>query len=729
MAQTGQELVVVSGPMTNIGFLREKEKMLKAAEEKLAREGKEIVNIIESLPTSILGLKTQEIRVIWRIPEKPAAPEIVQYTPPAPVNTVQKREESVYVTSENYNAIVERIFLFLEDKEWERADYYCEQALNFSPKSGVLYLAKLMAELKVSAKDDLRNEKKPFDELENCIKASRFDAGIAKELEADNEFIRTRNEEEHNQNIYEFATAVMNAADTRGDIKIKTKRHKWEIEHKDQNTPNAYFAYDTAANEFGKILGFKDADALAEFCSEKAKEAHCDLKYYNANEMASENSVSSLEKAIKLYEEITDWKDSREKIDECKAKIDEVKAAEEKAESERKRKAEEEKAAKEAAKEESLKKTRKYTLIGLVATITLVVFISLLTKVIIPSADYKRALRGVEAGNYEEAYSLFNKHPDYKDSSYQGGYARGLEIGGFILNGKYDEAEKLAEEMNSIDAYKKRMYTEAEKAIEAKDYDTAYAIYEKLRDNEKINESKYNRAFEFLNAGDYDSAYKLYTEIERYNESQKLYDGIIKIHPEIPFKYAKVGDRVYFGKYSNDDSEKKTIDWIVLAKEKNRVLVISDDAIDNKPYEESASHASWETCSLRKWLNDRFYKAAFSKTEQDYIMTSKVTADKNPEYDTDPGKDSMDKLFLLSVTEVEKYLKDKINRECQLINIKYDYCDWWLRTPGKNEEYTSIVDWDGWITTEKSVREFNEYTNKWMDAPSEGVRPAMWIEI
>jgi hypothetical protein len=160
------------------------------------------VNIVESLPTSLLGFKTQEIKVIWKIPDKPVQTVVVQ-APPAQEKPVQPQEVqlsqvqkwgNVSVTSENFDAIVERIFMFLEEGEWERADYYCEQALNFKPKHGALYFAKLMAELHAGTKEDLKKQKTTFDSNSNAVKAGKFDPELACEIEKINDFIRETNE-------------------------------------------------------------------------------------------------------------------------------------------------------------------------------------------------------------------------------------------------------------------------------------------------------------------------------------------------------------------------------------------------------------------------------------------------------------------------------------------------------------------------------------------------------
>lgn len=66
-----------------------------------------------------------------------------------------------------------------------------------------------------------------------------------------------------------------------------------------------------------------------------------------------------------------------------------------------------------------------------------------------------------------------------------------------------------------------------------------------------------------------------------------------------------------------------------------------------------------ENCSLREWLNEEFYNSAFSNSEKEQILSVTVPADKNPEYDTNSGNDTEDKIFLLSVSEAKKYLGKK----------------------------------------------------------------------
>ena len=200
---------------------------------------------------------------------------------------------------------------------------------------------------------------------------------------------------------------------------------------------------------------------------------------------------------------------------------------------------------------------------------------------------------------------------------------------------------------------------------------------------------------------------------------------------------ANVGDIIVFGTYEQDNDTsngKENIEWLVLAKENNRILVISDKALDCHPYNSSRTRVTWETCTLRKWLNNDFINAAFYAEERAKIPTVTVSADKNPEYDTNPGNATKDRVFLLSIVETEKYFTSAEARECILTEYaisngawtsdsyteggKATYL-WWLRSPGISQYGAAGVFSDG------DVFEDGYGVNHGDCA----VRPAMWITI
>ena len=132
MAQSGTELFIATGG-TKIQFRIDKENELKRVQDELTAQGKEIVNILEGEIKRPLSGWWQEIRVIWKTTDvKPIHTVTVPQTKP----TIEK----VSVTSDNFNSILERIDLFLEDKNWEKAIAYCESALDFNSKNANIYL-------------------------------------------------------------------------------------------------------------------------------------------------------------------------------------------------------------------------------------------------------------------------------------------------------------------------------------------------------------------------------------------------------------------------------------------------------------------------------------------------------------------------------------------------------------------------------------------------------------
>ncbi len=194
----------------------------------------------------------------------------------------------------------------------------------------------------------------------------------------------------------------------------------------------------------------------------------------------------------------------------------------------------------------------------------------------------------------------------------------------------------------------------------------------------------------------------------------------------------KAGDIILFGSYEQDNNPyngTEDIEWLVLAKEKDRVLVISRYALDCRPYNAKEQEVTWETCFLHGWLNDTFLNNAFSADEQAMIRTETVTADRNPSYGTSPGRDTTDKVFLLSIAEVNQYLTGESARKCQAtayavkrgayINPLDGNCWWWLRSPGMNSFLAAIVNYVG------SVGYDGVRVHTWDGA----VRPALWINI
>lgn len=175
-----------------------------------------------------------------------------------------------------------------------------------------------------------------------------------------------------------------------------------------------------------------------------------------------------------------------------------------------------------------------------------------------------------------------------------------------------------------------------------------------------------------------------------------------------------VGNYVTFGNFAQTaaGNDRTPIEWLVLENDGETALLISRYALASAAFARELSENTWRECSLRKWLNNTFYSRAFDAKEQESILASSVSADRNPVYNTYPGRESEDSVFLLSISEVEKYLvgSDEMmcvptdyaiqqgvftSRRCKVDGK--DTCWWWLRTPGERVYYTALVDDAGLI--------------------------------
>ena len=245
---------------------------------------------------------------------------------------------------------------------------------------------------------------------------------------------------------------------------------------------------------------------------------------------------------------------------------------------------------------------------------------------------------------------------------------------------------------------------------------------------------KLNKAKALIGSGDYKDAYFLLDSID-YKNSKELKESIKPQYKRALISEADIGSYVFFGSYEQDNDTsngKEDIEWIVLAKENNKVLVISRYALDGKLYHPSMTAVTWETCSLRQWLNGPFLDT-FSDEERNFITDTAVTADNNPSYSTSPGNDVTDKVFLLSITEVYKYFGSDEARRCAPTayaeaqgvwnNSRYStgsraVC-WWLRSPGSRSDHAAFVLVGGSVESDgRGV--FNILG---------GIRPALWIDI
>ena len=227
-------------------------------------------------------------------------------------------------------------------------------------------------------------------------------------------------------------------------------------------------------------------------------------------------------------------------------------------------------------------------------------------------------------------------------------------------------------------------------------------------------------------------------------------------------------DCIWFGNYWQEDTngdgkadknDKKTpIKWRVLSVEGDDVFLVADKNLDCQRYNDTGTDVTWETCTMRSWLNgygeesnkdgkdysgNNFLDNAFSAEEQSEIKTTNVVNNDNPKYGTEGGSDTTDKVYLLSLNEVTNptygfvsdYDDNSVTRVA--VNTAYtagggetgnEYMDaagnaeyWWLRSSGYNSAFASDVNGDGGVFASGS------YVSD--DDNCDAVRPALHLNL
>lgn len=177
------------------------------------------------------------------------------------------------------------------------------------------------------------------------------------------------------------------------------------------------------------------------------------------------------------------------------------------------------------------------------------------------------------------------------------------------------------------------------------------------------------------------------------------------------------------------------IKWRVLSVDGSEAFLLADKTLDDKPYHTVDENVTWEGSTIRSWLNgygasanlqkkdyssSSFINTAFSSSICTAIKDSKIENKDNLSYGTEGGKDTVDKVFLLSESEVytdnakaygfvsDNSVYDEARRTKSSVYAKAlgilcsdsgDYvgnCDWWLRSPGfGGGGAADSVDWAG----------------------------------
>ena len=116
----------------------------------------------------------------------------------------------------------------------------------------------------------------------------------------------------------------------------------------------------------------------------------------------------------------------------------------------------------------------------------------------------------------------------------------------------------------------------------------------------------------------------------------------------------------------------------------------------------------------------------YTQEEKEKINITEVVNKDNPVFGTKGGKNTSDKIFLLSLAEVsrkkggKKYgLLDDEMKACENSDFSKKVSWWWLRSPGDDRYCAAVVNSDGWVYGDGSR----------VNGSDDGVRPALHLHL
>lgn len=204
----------------------------------------------------------------------------------------------------------------------------------------------------------------------------------------------------------------------------------------------------------------------------------------------------------------------------------------------------------------------------------------------------------------------------------------------------------------------------------------------------------------------------------------------ISVAAEIPVRDIMVGDSVLIGKFEQDNvasNGPEPIEWVVLAKDNDKILLISKYVLDFQQFNPVNVTTSWSLSPIRERLNGYFLDSCFTPKEKESILSTSVSTYEMSATGELALNETQDRLFLLGVEECESYFVSDESRKCSptkyaetRTNASYSsgYCAWWLRSPAVvGVNHVAFCSGNGTV-------------NKVGDlvlSTIMGVRPAMWV--
>ena len=652
------------------------------------------------------------------------------------------------------NSLMERTYLFMEDGDFDSAEEYIERVLDIDPKYAPAYAAKVCVAFRIRKESGLADAPFLYEDNSDWQKALRFADSKQRAIYAGYiEKVKPRVAAQIRDYAFDCAVEMaVNPKVNREQLERELANYKTSCQcsngcrangsrRRDGQQNSSIFQKAVSRGEPGDVseqqlktaagmfaaIGDSEVSACAQKCLVLAEQARLKAIYEKASRRRMEigmpnlTDAADLEALAKQFGQIPGYKDAKQRAEQClqdaettreNAYNDAVEAMQEaekgnfsfkwekairmlareglngyrdveelRKQAEQRRKECEN--AEEKQRQESARRKKTLTIAAVVVVMIACAIAWCIPNVIIPNNKYQQALALREAGQYDDAIAAFAELGDYSDAAQQ------------------------------------------------------------------LSETKYQQANNLNAAARYDEAYAIYVTLTGYKDVDKLLiedDNIVAAKKALEAREAQftVGNYVTFGEYPQTTAgeDMTPIEWLVLARNGNKALLISRYGLDAQPYNTDYTSVTWETCTLRTWLNGTFYNKAFSSAEQAAILTTNVDNSKNQCYSgwsTSSGNNTQDKVFLLSYAEANKYFgvtyDNSSNTKSRVAPTAYAIAQgawtsysnkttdstyagwWWLRSPGTYQDYAAIVYFVGSL-------DFN-----YVDSDSGSVRPALWVNL
>lgn len=618
------------------------------------------------------------------------------------------------------NSLMERTYLFMEDGDFDSAEEYIERVLDIDPKYAPAYAAKVCVAFRIRKESGLADAPFLYEDNPDWQKALRFADSKQRAIYAGYiEKVKPRVAAQIRDYAFDCAVEMaVNPKVNREQLERELASYKTSCQHTNGRRANGSRRRDGQqnANVFQKMVNdgepgdvseqqlktaaemfvaIRDSEssACAKNCLALAEQARQKQIYVWASKQnAATNHLrdaDSLEDCARQFNQIPDYKDAKRRAQDCLNDAEEIRVT----------------AYREAVKR--MEATKKM------------------------EASRKMRRSGNLSSEWEKTIKLL-KHEalyDYRDAK-----ELRKEAEAHYQEWLTKEARR-AQKGNSKKNFIKIFVIVLIVAVAAY---FAIAIAPDL-----IKEFRYQNATSQMQQGRYQSAYEKFLELRGYKDVDTLLPTLAIAVRDEQFSS---GRYVTLGTYpqSANGDDLTPIEWRVLARDGNKALLISRYGLDVQPYNSEKTDVTWETCTLRTWLNNTFFNKAFTSAEQATILTTTVYnfwTEGNTEWESGGGNTTQDRIFLLSYEEANQYLQVKYrqgigdnNRASRVTPTEYalargaytqDYKTpegadagwWWLRSPGREQRHAAIVNHNGFL-----------FYNV-VSSTSGLVRPVMWINI